>query len=51
MFTVAQISSKSQRAVCLFLSTLIVVASLSLGAYGAAQAAHTGYSVTITQLQ
>lgn len=49
MFTV--ISRKTQTAVCMFLSAVIVSASLSLGAFAAGQAAHDGYSVTITQLK
>jgi hypothetical protein len=51
MFTVVEFSNKTQRAVCLLISALIVAGSLSLGAYGATHAAHVGYSVTITQLQ
>jgi hypothetical protein len=51
MFTVVELSNKAQRAVCLLVSALIVAGSLSLGAWGAAHAAHDGYSVTITQLQ
>lgn len=51
MFTVIEFGSKAQRAVCLFLSAFIVGSTLSLGAYGVTNAAHEGYSVTITQLQ
>jgi hypothetical protein len=51
MFTAIDLSSKAQRAVCMLLSTLIVASTLSLGAYGVANASHVGYSVTITQLQ
>ncbi len=51
MYTVIELSSKAQRAACMLLSTLIVVSTLSLGAYGVASASHDGYSVTITQLQ
>lgn len=49
MFTA--ISRNSQAVVCMFLSAVIVSLSLSLGAVAAANAAHVGYSVTITQLQ
>ncbi len=48
MFT---ISRKSQSAVCMILSAVIVSASLSLGAFAAERAAHDGYSVTVTQIQ
>jgi hypothetical protein len=50
MFTV---SRKTQTAVCMILSAVIVSVSLSLGAFVAerAAAAHDGYSVTVTQLQ
>jgi hypothetical protein len=49
MFTVA--SRKTQTAVCMILSAVIVSVSLSLGALMAESAAHDGYSVTITQIQ
>jgi hypothetical protein len=49
MFTA--ISRKTQNAVCMFLSAVIVSGSLSLGALAAASAAHEGYSVTITQIK
>lgn len=49
MFTVS--SHTIQTAVCMFLSAVIVSASLSLGAVAAQRATHDGYSVTITQLQ
>ena len=49
MFTVT--SRKTQTAVCMILSAVIVSVSLSLGAYAAERAAHDGYSVTITQIQ
>jgi hypothetical protein len=49
MFTVA---SKTQSAVCMILSAVIISASLSLGAFAAQYAAqHPGYSVTITAMQ
>ena len=49
MFTVT--SRKVQSAVCMILSAVIVSVGLSLGAFAAEQAAHHGYSVTITQIQ
>ena len=49
MFTA--ISRKTQNVVCMFLSAVIVTASLSLGAFAAERAAHDGYSVTVTQIQ
>jgi hypothetical protein len=50
MFTT--ISRKSQSAICMILSAVIVSASLSLGAFAAeSAAAHDGYSVTVTQIQ
>lgn len=49
MFTA--ISRNRQAVVCMFLSAVIVSVSLSLGTFAAANAAHDGYSVTITQLQ
>ena len=49
MFT--DISRKTQTAVCMILSAVIVAGSLSLGAFAAEGMAHDGYSVTITQLQ
>jgi len=48
MFTA---SRTTQNAVCMFLSAVIVSVSLSLGAFAAERAAHSGYSVTITQLR
>lgn len=45
------VSRKTQAAVCMILSAVIVSASLSLGAVAAERAAHNGYSVTITQIQ
>ena len=50
MFTVT--SRKTQNAICMILSAVIVSLSLSLGAFAAEHAArHDGYSVTITQIQ
>jgi hypothetical protein len=51
MFALTPFGRITQRAVCMMLSAVIVAASLSLGAYGADRAAHSDYSVTITQLQ
>jgi hypothetical protein len=51
MFTVTQFSRSTQRIVCLALAAMIVTVSLSIGALGAKAALHTGYSVTITQIQ
>ena len=49
MFTV--ISRRTQSAVCMILSAVIVSVGLSLGAFAAEQATHDGYSVTVTQIQ
>jgi hypothetical protein len=49
MFT--SISRKTQSAVCMILSAVIVSVGLSLGAFAADHAAHKGYSVTVTQIQ
>jgi hypothetical protein len=49
MFTA--ISRKTQTAVCMTLSAVIVSIGLSLGAFAADRAAHDGYSVTVTQIQ
>jgi hypothetical protein len=51
MFALTQISRSTQRFVCMALATVIVAASLSLGAVVAESATHLRYSVTITQLQ
>lgn len=51
MFTATQLSRTAQRLVCILLATVVVAASLSIGAFGAHSALHEGYSVTITQLQ
>ena len=51
MFALTEISRSTQRFVCMALATVIVAASLSIGAIGAESAAHMDYSVTITQLQ
>jgi len=49
MFTVT--SHKTQSAICMILSAVIVSVSLSLGAFATERAAHDGYSVTVTQIQ
>lgn len=55
MFTVT--SRKTQNAICMILSAVIVSVGLSLGAFAAfaaehaGHAGHDGYSVTITQIQ
>jgi hypothetical protein len=51
MFALTEISRSTQRAVCMLLAAVIVVASLSLGEYGAQPVLHGGYSVTVTQLR
>lgn len=51
MFALTEISRSTQRIVCMVLATSIVAVSLTLGAFGAQSAAHSDYSVTITQLQ
>jgi hypothetical protein len=51
MFAFTEISRTTQRVVCMLLATVMVAASLSIGAVGAQSASHSGYSVTITQLQ
>jgi hypothetical protein len=51
MFALTDISRTTQRVICMLLAAVIVAASLSLGAVGAENASHSGYSVTITQLQ
>jgi hypothetical protein len=51
MFALTDLSRNAQRTVCMLLSVVIVAASLSLGAYRAQSALHSGYSVTVTQLQ
>lgn len=48
MFTV--ISRKTQSAVCMMLSAVIVSVGLSLGAFAAQYAAYDHYSVTVTQI-
>jgi hypothetical protein len=50
MYALTELSRVTQRTVCMVLAAVIVASSLSLGALGAHQAEHDGYSVTITQL-
>jgi hypothetical protein len=51
MFAFTEFSRNTRYALCMLMSAVIVAASLSLGAYGSQAALHTGYSVTVTQLQ
>jgi hypothetical protein len=51
MFALTEISRNTQRVVCMLLATVVVAVSLSIGAVGAENASHSGYTVTITQLQ
>lgn len=51
MFTLVKFNHPAQRALCMMMSTLIVVASLSLAAYATEHAANVGYSVIVTQIQ
>lgn len=51
MFALTDLSRNTQRAVCMLLSVVIVAASLSFGVYKTHDAMHSGYSVTVTQLQ
>lgn len=51
MLALIDFTRNTQRATCLMLSAVIVMASLSLGAYGSQAPLHSGYSVTIAQLQ
>lgn len=50
MFSLTHISRTAQQLVCMTLATVIVAASLTLGAYGAQTLADPGYRITITQL-
>ena len=50
MFSLTEISRSTQRTVCMVLATVIVTASLSLGAFGVELPLHPGYTVTVTQL-
>jgi hypothetical protein len=51
MFALTQISRSTQQYICMALSALIVIASLSIGAYATESAAHADYLITITQIQ
>ena len=51
MFALTDLSRNAQRTVCMLLSVVIVAAGFALGAYKAQSALHSGYSVTVTQLQ
>ena len=51
MFAIQKSRNVFQSATCMFLSVIIVTASLAIGAIGADYAAlHHRYSVTVTQL-
>ena len=50
MFSLTEMSRKTQRAVCMVLAGFIVSASLTLGAFGVEKPLHPGYTVTVTQL-
>lgn len=51
MVGITEFSRTTQRVVCAVMAAFIVFTGVSLGAYQADAAAHTGYSVTITQIQ
>ena len=51
MIALTDLTRTTQRVICLMLATIIVAASLSVGVIGAQAASHSGYSVTITQIQ
>lgn len=51
MFSIQLSRNVFQSATCMFLSIIIVTASLAIGAFGADRASlQQGYSVTVTQL-
>jgi len=50
MFSRTEISRSTQRTLCMVLASVIVTASLALGAFGVEKPLHPGYSVTVTQL-
>lgn len=51
MFASTEFSRTLQHTVCMLVSVVIVAGSLAFGAYKSYEAAHKGYSVTVTQLQ
>ncbi len=50
MYAASRTTRTAQQFICMTLATLIVAASLALGAYGAHTLADPGYTITITQL-
>ncbi|MBB6092479.1 hypothetical protein HNQ60_001357 [Povalibacter uvarum] len=50
MYTIIELSNRTERAVCAVLSVTIVAVVLALGAAGIESTAHLDYSVTVTQL-
>lgn len=51
MFTFLDFGRNTQRVLCMLVSVVIVAGSLSYGEYKTQAAMHSGYSVTVTQLQ
>jgi hypothetical protein len=51
MFASTEFSRNTQRALCMLVAVVIVAAALSFGAYKTYITSHSGYSVTVTQLQ
>jgi hypothetical protein len=51
MVVVPEFSRNTQRITCMLMAAVIVIAVLSLGAYGVDSLAHPGYSVIITELE
>ena len=51
MFAPIEFSRNTQRTMCMLMSVVIVIATLTFSAVEAQSALHDGYSVTITQLQ
>lgn len=50
MFSFTEISRTTQQFICMTLATVIVAASLTIGAFGAHALTNPGYTITITQL-
>lgn len=51
MFTFFDFGRNTQRILCMLVSVIIVGGSLTYGEYKTQAAMHSGYSVTVTQLQ
>ena len=51
MFALTEFSRTTQRTLCMLVAVAIVVASFAFAEYKTQAALHSGYSVTITQLQ